>query len=307
MKAITDKNKVTLIFSMLLTIILLSSCFDKENDFDASGTFESTEVIVSSEANGRILKFDVAEGKELKEGQIVGNIDSIQLYLRKKQLLANIKAVRSNLPETGKQLAGIEQQILTQKKEKQRIETLLKSNAANQKQLDDINAQILYLEKQYDAQLSTLSNTSKRIYEEISALELQVEQLNDQLSKCRIPNPIKGTVIVSYAQVGELAVQSKALYKVADLENMILRAYITAEQFSKIKIGQKVNVFIDYGEDEYKQYTGEISWCSSKAEFTPKTIQTKSERANLVYAIKVSVKNDGLIKIGMYGELSFDK
>ena len=272
---------------ILASLFILSSCGNKNGDYDASGTFEATEIIVSSEGNGKILAFNVEEGQVLQANEKVGFIDSLQLFLRKKQLETNIKAVKSRRPET----------------QKQRIERLLKANAANQKQLDDINAQIAYLEKQLEAQKSNLNITSNSINEDAATLQVQIEQLNDQLKKCQIINPIKGTVLVKYAEKDEVTAQGKALYKIADTDNMILRAYITADQLTKVKLGQTVEVYADYGADDNKKYSGTISWISDKAEFTPKTIQTRDERANLVYAVKIAVKNDGMLKIGMYGEV----
>jgi len=286
-----------------LGFLNLSSCSDKNGQYDASGTFETTEVIVSSEANGKILSFDVREGQMLETGQRAGFIDSIPLYLRKKQLQANIKAVESRRPEIRKQIASIEQQIATQKTEKKRMENLLYAKAANQKQLDDINAQIAFLEKQLEAQKSTLSITSNSISEDVSTLEVQIEQLEDQLKKCQIINPVEGTVLVKYAEAGEVTSQGKALYKIADTENMKLRAYLVSSQLTRVKAGQNVKVFADFGETESKEYQGTIEWISDKAEFTPKTIQTRDERANLVYAVKIAVKNDGYLKIGMYGNI----
>ena len=292
-------------YSILLSLgfLLLSACSDKNGQYDASGTFETTEVIVSSEANGKILSFDVREGQMLETGQSAGTIDSIPLYLRKKQLQANIKAVESRRPEIRKQIASIEQQIATQKTEKKRMENLLYAKAANQKQLDDINAQIAFLEKQLEAQKSTLSISSNSISEDVATLEVQIEQLEDQLKKCQIINPVKGTVLVKYAEAGEVTSQGKALYKIADTENMKLRAYLVSSQLTQVKAGQNVKVFADFGETESREYQGTIEWISDKAEFTPKTIQTRDERANLVYAVKIAVKNDGYLKIGMYGNI----
>jgi HlyD family secretion protein len=283
--------------------LLLIACADKNKDADASGVFEATEIIVSSEAAGQIRQFSLQEGQELDANQMVGIVDTVQLYLRKMQLLANVKAVRSRRPDMGKQIAAIEQQIATAKLEKTRVENLLKANAANQKQLDDVTAQIAVLERQLDAQKSTLSNTDLGISEESSALQIQVAQLDDQLRKCRIVNPIRGTVLTKYAEQSEVTAPGKALYKIADTEHMILRAYITSSQLTQLKIGQTVKVFSDFGEKQSKEYAGAVAWVSSKSEFTPKTIQTRDERANLVYAVKIAVKNDGLIKIGMYGSV----
>lgn len=285
-----------------LLALLYTSCSKKDGQYDASGTFEATEVMVSSEVAGRILAFDIREGQVLIANQQVGYIDSLQLSLRKKQLESSIKAVASRRPEVQTQIAVIQQQIATAKTEKQRVENLVAANAANQKQLDDINASIALLEKQLAAQQSTLTSSSQGISDEISTLQVQIEQIEDQLSKSRIINPIDGTVLVKYSEVNELAAPGKPLYKVADMENMIFRAYITSDQLTKVKLGQTLKIYADFGEDR-REYDGVVEWISSKSEFTPKTIQTKDERANLVYAIKLAVKNDDYLKIGMYGEL----
>lgn len=281
------------------------SCKGSKIHADASGTFEATEVIVSSEANGKILSLNAEEGSTINAEQVIGTIDSTQLYLRKKQLEANVKATANRRPEIGKQIASIQTQIATQKAEKIRFEKLVKAGAANQKQVDDINSGLLVLEKQLIAQQSSLSTSDRGLVEDASALRAQIDQLNDQLSKCRIVNPLKGTILTKYAEANEITAQGKPLYKIADTDRMKLRAYITNGQLSQIKAGQTVKVYIDKGDTDFKEYSGTIVWISDKAEFTPKTIQTKDERANLVYAVKIAVKNDGYIKIGMYGEVVF--
>lgn len=286
--------------------VLLVSCNGNKNNFDASGVFEATEVIVSSESSGKIHNFSVQEGLEIKAGETVGFIDTVQLYLKKMQLIANVKTLQSKRPDIKTQIAAIAEQISAATAEKKRIESLLKASAATRKQLDDINAEIAVLNKQLEAQKSTLSITNKGINEESSALEIQIAQVEDLLQKCRIINPIDGTVLAKYAQQGEITASGKALYKIADTKNMILRAYITAGQLTQLKLGQKIKVLADYGDKGYKEYEGTISWISSKSEFTPKTIQTRDERANLVYAVKVAVPNDGYIKIGMYGGIKIE-
>jgi len=302
-KQIKHYTMKTITYIILGSIaVFFASCSSENGDYDASGTFEATEIVISSEVNGKILSFELTEGQKLEANHHVGTIDSVQTYLRKKQLLNSIKAIKSRHPEIQKQIAVIEQQIATQKKENQRIENLVKANAANQKQLDDINAHIALLEKQLEAQKSSLTITTNGMNEDISTIEVQIEQLNDQLKKCRIINPIDGTVLVKYTEANELAVPGKSLYKIADIDNMIFRAYLTSDQLTKIKIGQEVKVFADFGE-ETREYNGKVEWISSKSEFTPKTIQNQDERANLVYAIKVGIKNDGYLKIGMYGQI----
>lgn len=286
--------------------ILLSSCGRGNGDYDASGVFETTEVIVSAEANGKIMQFDITEGQLLDAGREIGYIDTVQLYLKKMQLLANMKSVKTRYTDVPRQIAATKQQIATQRNELRRFENLVKSNAANQKQVDDINAQILVLERQLAAQTETLENSNRGVSEESTGLDIQVAQLNDQLQKSIITSPIKGTVLSKYAEQGELATQGRALFKIADMDNMFLRAYITSGQLTEVKIGQQVKVFADFGEKEMKEYTGTITWISDKSEFTPKTIQTRDERANLVYAVKIAVKNDGYLKKGMYGELKLN-
>ncbi len=288
-------------FLFAILVLSIYACKNNDDDYDASGTFEADEIIVSSEANGRIIQLDINEGSQLKEGEIVGYVDSLQLYLKRKQLQANIRAIESRRPDISSQVAALQQQIATAKTEKTRIENLLKSNAANQKQLDDINAQIAVLQKQLDAQKSTLEISTKGISEDGSVLAVQIAQLDDQLLKCRITSPIEGTVLVKYAEAGEVTAQGKPLFKIANTGKMTLRAYVTADQLSKLKLGQSVKVYSDFGKDESKEYNGIITWISDKSEFTPKTVQTRDERANLVYAVKVDVKNDGYLKIGMYG------
>jgi len=284
---------------------LLTSCGASKDDFDASGTFETTEVLVSAEGSGKIMSFNVQEGQVLAANEMVGTIDSMQLFLRKKQLITTERSMQVRRPNVQKQIAAVEQQITTAKTERKRIENLIKADAANQKQLDDVNAQISVLEKQLDAQKTTLITTNQGITDDSEGLKLQVSQLDDQLNKCKITSPIAGTVLVKYSEMGEVAAPGKALFKIADTNHMILRAYVTNGQLSKLKIGQKVKVYCDSEKKEMKEYEGILGWVSDKSEFTPKTIQTKDERANLVYAVKINVKNDGFLKIGMYGNVKF--
>jgi len=305
METIIKKFKYPMLaFGMAIT---LCACGNSDALTDASGTFESTEIIVSSEANGKIMLFDLQEGQQLKAGETIGYIDTIQLYLRKRQLLASIQASQSRTPDVNVQVAAIQQQIATAKIEQTRVINLLASCAANQKQLDDIDAQIEVLQKQLRANSETLVNNSKGISKESESLKSQVAQIDDQLHKSSITSPINGTVLVKYAEAGELATQGRSLFKVADMENMILRAYVTADQLAKLMVGQTVGVNAEFGSEGNKAYQGKVAWISSKAEFTPKTIQTRDERANLVYAVKVDVKNDGNLKIGMYGGIKFKK
>jgi len=287
--------------------LFLVSCHSNKDVSDASGTFEATEVIVSAQATGPILAFNIEEGQDLKAGANLGFIDTIQLDLRKKQLQASIQAAQTRKPDVEVQVAALEQQIATAGTEKHRLENLVKANAANQKQLDDLNAQIEVLNKQLIATRTTLESSSSGINKESSALKIQVDQINDQLRRSYISSPIDGTVLVKYAETGELAVQGRSLFKVADMTQMILRVYVTADQLAKVKLGQTVDVNAELGTSENKAYKGTVTWISGKSEFTPKTIQTRDERANLVYAVKVAVKNDGILKIGMYGGIHFSQ
>jgi len=287
-------------------VLFITACNNNKNNFDASGSFETDETIISSEASGVIEQFDVKEGEPLKAGQMVGYIDSTQLYLKKKQLDAQIKAVLSGRPDINAQLAALQEQLKTAERDQQRYSNLRKEGAGTQKQMDDINAQVEVLKKQIAAQHSALGISSQSISEQASPLRVQLDQVNDQLTKCIIMNPVDGTVLTKYAETKEVAAPGKPLYKIADLSFLFLRAYISGNQLSQIKLGQKVKVLTDDGADKYKDHEGTISWISDKAEFTPKTIQTKEERANLVYAIKIKVPNDGSLKIGMYGEVKFN-
>ncbi len=286
-------------------IVTLSACHHKGLEHDASGVFEVTEVIVSSQGNGEILWFQLSEGDQLEAGQQVGLIDTTQLYLRKIQLDASIGSVQNRKTTVSTQIAAIQQQIETQKTEQRRYENLIAMNAGNQKQLDDVNAQIELLEKQLAAQYETVRNNNSSLTEETQSYRAQIDQLEDQIKNSLIISPIKGTVLAKYAEPGELATQGKALFKIADIETMYLRAYITSSQLTSVKIGQDVQVYSDMGESGSREYNGKVTWISDKAEFTPKTIQTRDERANLVYAVKIQVQNDGYIKKGMYGEVKF--
>lgn len=297
--------KLLNIAGSLLLLSCFAACGDGKSSYDATGTFETTEVLVSSEAAGKLLNFDVEEGMQLTAGKEVGLIDTVQLYLKKLQLQASMKSVESQRPDFNKQIAATKQQIATAEREKRRVENLLKAGAANQKQLDDWDAQIALLQRQLAAQISSLQNSTNSLTEQGSSVGIQVAQIADQLAKCHIFSPISGTVLAKYAEAGELASIGKPLFKVADVEQMYLRAYITSGQLSQVKLGDKVTVFSDYGGDERKEYPGVVTWISDRSEFTPKTILTKDERANLVYAVKIAVKNDGYLKIGMYGEVRF--
>ena len=288
-----------------VALLLVSACGNRLPDYDATGTFEATEVIVSAEASGKILQLKVEEGTRLKVGEEVGLVDTVQLYLKKLQLEASMKSVESQRPDLAKQIAATKQQIATAQREKRRVESLLAAGAANQKQLDDWEAQVALLERQLVAQESSLRNSTNSLTEQGNSVAIQIAQVDDQLNKCYILSPIDGTVLAKYAEAGELATVGKPLFKVGELDRMYLRAYITSEQLSSVKLGDEVRVYADYGNSERKEYSGVVTWISDRSEFTPKTILTQNERANLVYAVKIAVKNDGLLKIGMYGGLTF--
>lgn len=293
--------KASILF--LTTMIVASACSSNDDTYDASGTFEAVETIVSAEASGTIEKLNIEEGQQLKRGATVGYIDSTQLHLKKKQLQAQIRAVLSKKPNMSAQLAALLEELQHAEREQRRIANLLKSDAATQKQLDDATAQVNIIKRRVSAQESTLGITTASLVEETLPLQVQIEQLEDQLAKCRIINAVNGTVLTKYVESYETAVSGKPLYKIADLSTVVLRAYITGDQFAKAKLNQKVTVLVDDEDGKYKEYSGTVQWISDKAEFTPKTIQTKDERANLVYAVKIGVKNDGFLKIGMYGEV----
>ena len=285
-----------------LAAALFCAC-GREGDYDATGTFEATEVVVSAEATGRILAFDVVEGDRIEAGQQLGVIDTVQLSLQRLQLGRQQAAGRSGRPDIARQVAALREQIAKQEVERRRVERLLSDGAATAKQLDDIEAQLKVLEGQLGAQLSTLHNSAAAVDENASALDLEIARIDDLLAKCRIVSPVGGTVLAKYAEAGESTAAGRPLLKVADLGQVWLRAYFTSEQLSSLRLGQQVTVTADFGGGERYDYPGRIAWISSESEFTPKSIQTRDSRANLVYAVKVAVRNDGRIKLGLYGEV----
>lgn len=298
--------KKTLTYSSLLVLALaMTACGKGNKAYDASGVFESTEVTISAEGNGKIMSLGIQEGDRLEAGAVVGFIDTVQLFLSKVQLEASRRAVGSGRLNISRQIAALESQIVKQRQELDRFTKLEQAGASNRKQVEDIQAQLDILERQLAAQKESLQNANSNVSGQADAIEAQIAQLEDRIRKCVITSPVSGTVLAKYSEAGELAVQGRALFKVADLENIRLRAYITADQLTGLKLGQEVKVFADQGTSGRKEYAGTLVWISDKAEFTPKTIQTRDERANLVYAVKIAVKNDGLIKLGMYGEVKF--
>jgi len=293
-------------FILLAAIsLLLFSCNDGKLKSDAAGNFEAVETMVSAEANGKILSFTITEGEVLKAGQLVGYIDSTQLYLTRLQLMQSRKAILTGRPDIQTQLESLQKELANAISDRNRIQNLVKGEVASQKQLDDANTRVEVLQARIDAQKSALSTSSNTLTEQGGTVEVQLAQVEDQLRKCRIINPVAGTVLVKYVEPFEMTTQGRPLYKIADLDNLYIRIYVSETQLSQIKLGQKVDVLIDADRKEFKKYEGTISWISSKAEFTPKIIQTKEERVTLVYAVKVLVKNDGYLKIGMPGEVNF--
>ncbi len=291
-------------YFILLTVAMLG-CNNTDLQFDATGNFEADETIVSAEANGKLLQFTIEEGQEVKAGQQVGLIDTVQLHLRKKQLEYTASAALSKKPDMAKQLSSIQEKIDFTKREKTRFENLLKDDAATQKQVDDLSAQLEIYQREYNALQSSLQISTTSINKEILPIQAQIDQLEDQLQRSKITAPKNGIVLAKYAEAGEVAMNGKALFKMADVSVINLRAYISGTQLPSLKIGQEVRVMVDANAKEYNEFKGKVIWISDKAEFTPKTIQTKEERANLVYAIKIAVPNDGTLKIGMYGEVLF--
>lgn len=288
----------------LFVLVALSACRRGGPSYDASGTFEAVETIVSAEVTGTLQVFQPDEGDTLRAGELVGVIDSIPLYLRKKQLEAQVQSVLANRPDVARQLAAAREQLRHAEREQQRLSSLVQADAATQKQYDDAAAQTEVLRRQLEAQQSTLSVTNASLAAQTAPLIVQVQQVEDQLTRCRIVNAVKGTVLTTYAEPHEMAVAGKPLYKIADLTTLTLRAYITGDQLTALRLRQPVTVAVDAAGGGTRTYPGVVTWISDQAEFTPKTIQTKAERANLVYAVKISVRNDGYLKIGMYGEVT---
>jgi HlyD family secretion protein len=295
------------IFLFLVVIFGISSCREKAEQFDAAGSFEAVETIIAAEANGKILQLNVEEGQELDSGQVIGYIDSSRIHISRLQLIQNKKAILSGRPQLSLQTEALRKELANAELDRDRTENLLKAGVASQKQLDDANAKVHTLQSRIAAQESTLQTTTTSLNEQGSNVDMQLKEINDQLSKCTIVNPVKGTVLTKYAEQYEMAILGKPLYKIADISSIILRAYITGDQLHQVKTGSTVNVYTDDGQGGYKETAGIITWINDKAEFTPKSIQTKNERANQVYAMKVNVKNDGYLKIGMYGQVNWNK
>ena len=291
---------------MAAGLVLLASCENNEKEYDATGTFEATEVTVAAEQSGALVMFDVNEGDEVALGKEVGLIDTTQIWLKIQQAGATKAVYQSQKPDMETQIAATRQQLAKARQDQQRYRELVADGAAPSKMLDDATNQVQVLQKQLDAQISSLSTQLSTLNSQLSTVDVQVSQLMDQLQKCHITTPIKGIVLEKYVERGEFVVIGKPLFKMADTEQIFIRAYVTSAQLKDIKVGQQVKVFADYGDGQRKEYQGTVSWISSRSEFTPKTILSDDERADLVYALKVAIKNDGYVKIGMYGEVKFN-
>ena len=304
MKTTNNMKRKDFVWVVLLMVACsFQSCGEKEKEYDATGTFEATETTVYAEQSGALLTFNVHEGMEIALGQEVGIIDTTQIWLKIRQMGATKEVYASQKPDMQKQIAATRQQLAKAQLEQRRYKELVADGAAPSKMLDDANSQVIVLQRQLDAQVSTLNTNTRALDKQIAATNVQVSQLVDQLRKCHVISPIQGTVLEKYVERGEFVATGKPLFKVADTENMFIRAYLTSAQLPQVKVGQKVKVFADYGNSQKKAYDGTVSWISSRSEFTPKTILTDDERADLVYAVKIAIKNDGYVKIGMYGEV----
>lgn len=288
---------------LLVACLLLAGCATDDKEFDATGTFEATEVTVSAEQTGRLLRFTAEEGCKVEAGSLLGLVDTVQLYLRARQIGATRLVYATQRPDIHKQIAATRQQIAKARQDVERFTQLVGDGAANRKQLDDATHQLAFLRRQLEAQTATLQNSANSLSAQMNTADVEKLQVADQLAKCRIHTPIGGTILETYVEPGEFVTTGKPLFTVADIDRMYLRAYLTSNQLRNVKLGQHVNVLSDYGDGRRKSYPGTVTWISSKSEFTPKTILTDDERANLVYAVKIAVRNDGHLKIGMYGEV----
>ena len=285
----------------------MAACGGSEKDYDATGTFEATETTVFAEQSGALLSFDVNEGDMIEAARQVGLIDTTQTWLKIQQLGATKEVYQSQKPDMERQIAATRQQLAKARQDEQRYRELVADGAVPSKMFDDASNQVKVLQRQLDAQISSLSTNTRALDKQTAAADVQIDQLRDMLRKCHVVAPTKGTVLEKYVERGEFVSVGKPLFKIADTQDMYMRAYVTSAQLQDIKLGQKVKVFADYGDNQRKEYAGTVSWISSRSEFTPKTILTDDERADLVYAVKIAIKNDGYVKIGMYGEVKFSE
>ena len=293
-------------YMLAVAALMLAACGNNEKEYDATGTFETTETTVFAEQSGRLMAFSVNEGDETDASVEVGLIDTTQIWLKIQQLDATKKVYNSQKPDMEAQIATTQQQLLKAQQEEQRYKELVTDGAAPSKMLDDASSNVKVLQKQLAAQQSALATSTRSLDKQSDMVDVQVRQLRDQLRKCHIVTPAKGTVLEKYVERGEFVAAGKPLFKIGDTQNMYMRAYVTSIQLQHIKLGQKVKVFADYGDGQKKEYDGTVTWISSRSEFTPKTILTDDERADLVYAVKIAIKNDGYVKIGMYGKLKVE-
>lgn len=284
---------------------VLTACNSGDKEYDATGTFEATETTVAAEQAGTLLTFSLEEGDNIEAGTEVGLIDTTQLWLKISQTEASKAVYQSQKPDQEKQIAATRQQLAKARTEQQRYKELVADGAAPSKMLDDASSQVQVLQRQLDAQVSALQTSTNALSRQMDAADVQVRQLRDQLLKCHIKSPASGTVLEKYVERGEYVTPGKPLFKIGDVRHMYLRAYIMSAQLKNVKTGQKVKVFADYGGGQKKEYVGTVTWISSRSEFTPKTILTDDERADLVYAVKIVIETDGYVKIGMYGEVRF--
>ena len=299
------KHRILSFTSLIVGVSLIAACGEKAKDYDATGTFEATETTIYAEQSGALLNFSVSEGDSIAPGQEIGVVDTTQIWLKIRQLGATKEVYRSQKPDMEKQIAATRQQLAKAQAEQRRYQELVADGAAPGKMLDDAKSQVQVLRRQLDAQISTLNTSSRSLDKQIAATDVQVSQLYDQLRKCHVVAPAGGTVLEKYVESGEFVTTGKPLLKVADIQRMYIRAYVTSAQLKSIRVGQPEKVFADYGDHQKKEYAGTVSWISSRSEFTPKTILTDDERADLVYAVKIAIRNDGYAKIGMYGEVKF--
>ncbi len=294
-------KKIKLFLPVLTASILIASCTGKLELSDAYGNFEADDVIISAEANGKLIQFNIEEGENLPEGKLVGFIDTVSLVLKKDQLFAQKSAIASNINNIQSQIAIQEQMKKNLMVDKNRIKKLLKDGAATQKQLDDINGKIDVI----DQNMISIKTQKEVVIAELNVIKTQIAQVEESILKCTIINPLDGVVLEKYTQQNEITAFGKPLYKIADMDEIILRVYVSGAQLPLISIGSEVEVIVDENKNENQKLSGKVSWVSESAEFTPKIIQTKEERVNMVYAVKVLVKNDGTLKIGMPGEVNF--
>ena len=293
-------------YILAVAALMLAACGNNEKEYDATGTFETTETTVFAEQSGTLMSFSVNEGDETDASVEVGLIDTTQIWLKIQQLDATKKVYNSQKPDMEAQIATTQQQLLKAQQEEQRYKELVTDGAAPSKMLDDASSNVKVLQKQLAAQQSALATSTRSLDKQSDMVDVQVRQLRDQLRKCHIVTPAKGTVLEKYVERGEFVAAGKPLFKIGDTQNMYMRAYVTSVLLQHIKLGQKVKVFADYGDGQKKEYDGTVTWISSRSEFTPKTILTDDERADLVYAVKSAIKNDGYVKIGMYGKVKIN-